>query len=195
MKPNKLLESLDNKKVLLIIIVLFIILYLDFSFVLQPQLGSDNSVNKKISKVNKDIANLKKELSSMQDLKRKQQELGQSALGKAKKIISNDGIPGLLNEISAIANKNKIRVMQIKPSKEIVRVAKDAKGKEKESKKFFGELITLDLACGYHSLGSFINDLENNPTFLTISELKLTENEKDYMSQQVKLVLKTYVKE
>ena len=181
--------ELDKKKIILIILIGFILLYMDFSFLIRLQFKNTRTLGTKISKLKKDIDILAKDLATLEDLKQRHPEVKKEALSKVKKIISEEQIPSLLKDISDIATKYNVKIMQIKPSKEL----------KKEDKvsvvpKFNHLLITLDLICGYHSLGSFINGLENAERFMAVQDLKITPDPNNYLSCNIALVLKTYVK-
>ncbi|MDI6605882.1 MAG: hypothetical protein QME65_01900, partial [Candidatus Omnitrophota bacterium] len=85
---------------------------------------------------------------------------------------------------------NAVELIQMKPSRQNSPAAKD---KVAKTEKFTPILIKLDILCGYHELGHFINDLENNPVFMAVEDLKITPQQKDYFKQKVELALKTYV--
>lgn len=177
---NKL--ALDNKKIFLIIFVFLIIIYLDFTFLIKKQFESLKTQGTKIAKLKKDLDTLAK----MQDLKNKQRQTNQKLFSKAKKLISEGEVPAILQDVSSIANKNNVNIMQIKPIKE-------SKALAPPTGKFSTLLITLDLFCDYHSLGKFINELENAQTFMAVQSMKITTQATDYLKQKVNLVLRTYV--
>lgn len=187
---RKKLES-DNKMVFLIIPVCLIVIYLDFTFLMKLQLSGIKNLEPKIIKLKKDLDALQKDLFRMQDLKNKQIEKKDKALSVAKKIISEEYIASLLQDMSDLANKNGVSILQMKPAKE----PQSPKVKEAPaSVKFTSLLITLDLLCDYHHLGNFINDLENLQTFIAVQNIKITSQPTDFLRQKVTLVLRTYVR-
>jgi Tfp pilus assembly protein PilO len=189
---NKLNElKVAHKKIFIIAFVGVLILYLDFAFIMKLQLQGIRTLTPKIIKLKKDIDSLAKDLSWMQDLGRRQSkdkaQIG--APNKAKEIISEDKILLLLQKVSDLANKNRVKIMQINTSK-------DAKVQEEviAGERLLPIIITLDLTCGYHSLGSFINALENARHFIELQDMKIIRDPRDYLLQNVNLVLKTYAK-
>jgi len=183
-------DKLDNKKIFLIVLACLFIFYLDFTFIMKLQLQGIRTLTPKIIKLKKDIDNLAKDLSWMQDLERKAgKDKMQMAALKPKEIISEDKILLLLQEISDLANKNKAKIMQINTSK-------DAKVQEEAiaGEKLLPIIITLDLNCGYHSLGTFINALENARQFIDVQDMKIIRDPHNYLLQSVNLIIKTYAK-
>lgn len=179
--------AMDKKNIILAVIVGLTLIYVDFSFVLKPQLAGFKVINGRIIERKKEINKLKTELQQTKDIKLEQEKEGKQLL-KSKKIISEGDMPALLKVISDLANKNQVRLNQIKPAKEI----KDAKAAK--AQKFDVMSITLDLTADYHRLGAFINDLENNDALVWFSDLRAVSNPNDFFHQDVKLVIKAYVK-
>jgi Tfp pilus assembly protein PilO len=181
---NKL--GADIQRLFLIILVGAVVIYADYAFIIKLQLGGIGSAKTKIVKLKKDIAVLNKDLALMQQ---SQGQMKQKTPLKPKTIISEDEMTGLLQRIYNLANKNKVRIIQIRP-------LKDPKAKEEVmgAQKVIPMAIAMNLSCVYHSLGSFINDLENAEQFLAVQDLKIVRSPGDYMRQNVTLNLKTYVK-
>ena len=182
--------KLDNKKIFLIALACLLILYVDFAFMMKLQLQGIRTLTPKMIKLKKDVDDLAKDLSRMQDLERKQSE-AQKQMGalKTTEIISEDKLLLLLQEVSDIANENRVKLMQINTSK-------DAKVQEEviAGERLLPVIIALDLSCGYHLLGSFINALENAGHFIDLQDIKIVRDPHNYLLQNVNLVLRTYVK-
>ncbi len=188
---NKLNElKLDNKKIFLIVLACLLILYIDFTFIIKLQLQGIRTLTPKVIKMKKDIDNLAKDLSSMQDLERKAgKDKAQIESLRPKEIISEDKILLLLQEISDLANKNQVKIMQINTSR-------DKKAPEEiiAGERLSPIIITLDLTCGYHSLGTFINALENARQFIDVQDMKIIRDPRNYLLLNANLILKTYAK-
>ncbi len=182
--------KLDNRKILLLIIASVVLIYLDFTFIAKLQLNSLKNSKPKITKLRRDLDILNKDLRRMQDLKNKQAEMSKTILAKAKKLISEEQVSALLRDISDIANKNSVKIEQIKPSKES-QVKSD---KNAPLAKFTLLSINLELSCDYHHLGKFINDLENADTYMAVQRLNITPKQSNYINQKATLELRVYVK-
>jgi len=176
MKSLKNIE-LDKKKILLLILTCALVIYLEFSVFIKAQIKSIMDFEFKIKELNGRIESLTRDLTKLQLLKPGLKE----GIG-FKKFIMQDEIPALLENISAVANKNEIKIMSVEPSK------------AQSAKEEGVILMALDLTGDYHSLGKFINDLENREEFLSVESLEITSQPADYLKQRLNLVLKTYVK-
>lgn len=178
--------QLDNKKIALIILVAIIVFYVDYSFIIVPQLKGSKGLGLKIKKIKVDLDNFSRESARLQQEKTKK-----DAGLKGKKIMTEEQISVFLDNISSIANKNSVRIMQIIPSKELK--AKDEKT-SLDIKKLSPYLIKMDLSCDYHHLGAFLNNLENAEEFIAVEEIKIVPDPGNYLLEKINLVLKTYVK-
>jgi Tfp pilus assembly protein PilO len=178
--------KLDNKKILLIALFALFIIYIDCHFVIKMQLANLRVLNPKVAKLKKDITAFKKDFAVVNSLKVKPEQAGVNE----KQVISEKDLPDLLEYISEIGNKNNVRIMQIKSSRE----TKTKEVKPLPGVKFILVYISLDIFSNYHNLGVFINALENGDKFIAVHELKIAPDKKDYMRQQANLTLKTYVK-
>jgi Tfp pilus assembly protein PilO len=179
--------ELDNKKLLAIILCSLFILYIDLNFLMKTQLKSLGALNKKITQLKKDLGAFKKDSTTIQDLKNKKA----TPLLKAKKLISDEQAVSLLQDISNLANKNDIAVIHLKPSKDL---SGSPQAKAPGIENSVPLTISLELTCGYHNLGRFINDLENSTIFIAVQEIKIASQSQDYLRQRVSLILRTYVK-
>lgn len=180
--------KLDKKKIYLIILASAILIYLDFTFVIGREIQNIKNIQPKTAKLEKDLDTLNKDLAKIQELKNKQAENNQK-LPKVKKIILDSETVSLLQNISQLANKDAIQIIQIKSSKE----AQVTQDKPTSADKFTPLVITLDLMSDYHHFGKFINDLENSQTFIAVQSFKINYQQADYIKQRISLVLKTYV--
>lgn len=183
--------KLDNKKIIFIALASLIIVYIDFSLLIRAQLKGIKESSPKITKLKNDIENVSRDLARIEDLKTRQAKIKEGPAAKLKRIISEEQVPSLLEEISKIGNKNNIKIMQIKPSRE-------PKGKEigavKDVLKFTPLLITLDLVCSYHNLGSFLNQIEKAEELMGVDGISIESDPTNYLTQRVNLVLRAYVK-
>lgn len=190
--PLKALErlGLDNKKIFLIVLICIIFLYFDFSLIFKSQLQGLKTTEPKIAALKRDLDNFKKDATKMAELKNKQIEPAQKAAVKIKKIISSGQLVSLLQDLSDIANKNDVKIEQIKPSKDSQISKQD---KIAGIDKLQPVLITLDLTADYHHLGEFISDIEGAQAFIAVQSMKIAPRAGEYFKQKVNLVLRTYV--
>jgi len=183
--------DLDNKKLMLIVLISAVIFYIDFNFIFKAQIRVLGKSGTEVARLRKDLDNFKVDLKKMRDSESKQVLASQKPIFKVKSIISENQFSTLLQDISKIANNNDVRILQIKPSR---MPAENQNSKVKASANLNPFIINLDLSCGYHNLGKFINELENLPAFVSVRDIKIEPQDDNYVKQKVELTLITYVK-
>ena len=181
----------DKNKVILIAVVSALIIIGDYTFLLKGQLSGLRSATTKIIKTKKDLAEATREVGRV-----KSGAGGQQAPVKIKKMLSEDAIEDLMEEIDVLAKENKINIIQVKRSGESS-VGKDAKvkkdkGAPKETN--IPLLIILDVVGDYHNLGTFLNQLENGEKLISVEEMTINAEADNSLLQEAHFVLKTYVK-
>ena len=184
------IRGMDKQKVILALVVCLLLVYVDFTFVIRAQFRGIKTMGPKIAKLHKDIDTLNRELASLKTTAPAQAEMKKrEELARSKKLITEDEIPLLLEEISDISNTNGVKIVQMRP-------AKDPRAKEELvlGVRVFPVTVALDLLCGYHTFGSFMAAVENSTRFMAVQELKITNDPADYMNHRVSLVFKTYVR-
>ncbi len=178
---NAALKQLDKKKIIGILFIALVLVFLDVKFFMSLQFKAISKSGLDFKKLNSEMENFQKQFSQSQ-------KKSQSGPALTKEIISEAEIPLLLQDISAIANKNNIRILQLNPAKEV------SEKKGAPVSEFRPNLISLEFVCDYSSLINFINQLENIPKFMSVEELRIDPNPDSVLQQNVNLVIKTYVK-
>lgn len=176
--------NLDHKKVGLILIFSFLIAYADYVSILRFQAKSASVKKARIESLKADIASINQGLVNMQRLAGKRQEAP-----KIKETLTEDKLTFLLQDISDIANAQNVKIIQVKPAKDI----KD-KAAALLPPDFSSLAIILDLSCNYNALTKFIAALENYRILLLVQGLRIFVNTGDYLRQNVNLVLMVYIK-
>jgi len=176
----------DKNKLLLIVIVWVATLYIDFNYLLKFQISALKKTGSKISQLKKEIDSFDKELA---DLKNMQALAKAKPSQKLRRLISEEQIPLLLQKISDVAKNNNVVIMQIKPTRE---QQNNAAAKPSQPQNLAPIFINLDLISDYHSLGNFINGIENLEEFIAVGSFRIAREEKDYFKEKITLILKTY---
>jgi len=177
---------MNKQKLIAAAIVFALVIYVDFAFILQAQVKALSAVKTKNLKLAADIQTVQKDLNAM----RENQHKVKPVLSVPKKIVSEGELLSLVARISQIAKDNMVKVAQINPVKN---ARPDLKAGQNQPA--YGEVfIKLDLSCGYHNLGGFLNDLENSEYALSAEDLNIRPDFSLGQKENVLLTLKTYVK-
>ncbi len=183
--------QVDDKK-LSVIIVIFLasLVFADFRFLIKWQFEALKKTEPKILRLKMDLDGLGKGLSMMKQVKQSGVPKQASLAAGAKKLISEAEIHSLYQDISEIANKNNVKIVLIRPSRES-NVSKEEK--DAMAGKLTPLSLALDIVCDYQNLISFIGDLESFQTLLVVQNIRIAPQQEDSLRQKVDLVLKTYL--
>jgi hypothetical protein len=183
------IENLKNNKQRLILAALFgtLLVYADLAVILKGEFKWVVTANSKVTKLEKDIIAARKDFVTLEARKSQQSK----SLSQAKTIITEDQRQLVLEYIYDTANKYDVKIVQLKPSLDVkVKV----KGESMDRVKLFPVLLSMDLVCGYHNFGAFMNALENGKYFFAVTKLQILRNPADSFRHKVSAVLTTYVK-
>ena len=175
----------DKKKLLLVGVISLIVIFIDISFVMKLQLAGLSAQGPKITKLKADMGKLNADLAKMQSIKNMDGKK-QTGVVLLKKLISEGQITTLLQNISETAKKNGVRISQIRQAPEVVSA--------KQATSPIPYLISLDLTSDYHTIGRFLNQLENAEIFIAVQDIRITPSAENSVSQACAVTLKTYVK-
>ncbi len=182
--------DLDNKKVILIMIVFLTLAYLDYALVIKSQIDILNSIGPKIQAAKIEVENINRQVVAIRAAIGKRKNSPQR---KPKVIISETEVSNLLEDISNIANKNNVRISEIKPSRaSSAKSTKPVAGQHVNSNNSI--LVPLEVSGSYHSIGKFISDLENQTKLIVVDDFKIYSSQGDYFTQKANITLKIYVK-
>lgn len=175
--------ALDKKKLILIGLVGLVVLYLDFSFVISAGLKSLSNSESGIAKLRTDIDKLNRDLAAMQT----QKAANNGLLNKRQAFIKEESVTQFLEQIQSMANESGVTVTQFKQSEAGVDAAL-VKSPVKPLK------ISIEISSTYHTLGTFINYLENCGVFVNIESFKVTTSASDIFRQNASMAMIIYVK-
>lgn len=182
-------ELEDKQKKLIISIVLIIVFVLDFAFILKPQIQILGRVSKKASVLKRQFQEAQKDIAQKSDFENKLTLLKSKFKDFGSSIVLEEELPSILEEISRTANQTFVKITQIKPVKD----EKKAILKGDSGLTYFQIPILIDAQSGYHSLGKFLNEIDNFPQIMKIVGLEITANPEDSARHLVRLTLETYV--
>jgi len=139
--------------------------------------GQSRALKVELASVQSSFANIKT-LKSRLDGKRdrvKAFELG---------LIEEEEINLLLEELSSMASSSRVKIQAIRPQKPSLKAGA-----------FYMEFpILIEAKCGYHSLGIFVNKLENARYFLNVKDVKINYDSNDPANHDSSLVVYGYTK-
>lgn len=186
--PKGIVISDKQKKVILYSIFAALFLYIDVVFILKPQVKNLKNMSSKLSKLKNGLSQYRKDYGNLKNLQADYDEQKSKSVIESR-IFSDSDLPLLLDDISKKANALGIKIMEINPQTAYSDKEKDI---EIEGFKFRALFIKLELRSGYHMLGKFLNQIEDNP-LIKVVDLRIDYDTQGALKQQVELIIRVYV--
>ncbi len=181
-------EIPEKNKTLIAAIILIFVLILDFVFLMKPQIRILSKLSSKASLLGKDLKNAKKDIASQKEFENQLTVLKASIKNFGSTVIPEEELPSILEKISLTAKQTYVKIIQIKPLKEEKTAILKAEGGV-----YYRIPILIDIQCGYHVLGKFLNELESSSAFLKIIGLEISANPADSLHHLARLTVQTIV--
>ena len=181
---------MEKNRYLVVGIILLFIFLLDYFLIMKPQLGLLNSVNPKLTILEQDIKELRENIPKINLYQKEINQLKEQFQKTGYRIPYKEEMSLILEGISRLANQNKIKIAQMMP----VKGAQELLLKNNEGK-YYSFSIFVDVEGSYHDIGRFVNKIEKDDIFKSISALSITANPKDAVHHSVKMTIKAIILE
>ena len=175
----------EKDKQIVYIAIFIIILVIDFFLILGWQFRLLLRNFKMANEKRQAIVALENDTKNMDKYKQETADLDKKIKDLELMVTKEQDIQFLIEDISVLASKSNIKIMQIKPiideDKLNIVSSKDGKFSEVE--------IKISATAGFHQLGNFINNIESANKFFKLSSLEIETDNKDYLVQNIRLSL------
>ena len=105
-------------------------------------------------------------------------------------------LPATIERLSDLANQAQVKIQNIAPQRTLVTPGDLQNGSGKAPAGpvvYYKEvLIQIDALAGYHQLGTFLSLVESGEKPMQVSSLHISENQKDFKRQRVKLLIRAF---
>ena len=167
---------------LLAILIAYVFLFLS------PSLGKLFELMPKMRELKIEITSVHNDLQFEENFGKKLQKL-EEEMGKYEHKLSREKeIPVLLENLSQIAKKSRVKILSITP---ITRRGLRDSAREKAS--VYQEVpIAVTAQSGYHDLGNFINKLENGQRYMQIRDIEIRTKKNNPKRHEVDFVVYAY---
>lgn len=142
--------------------IIALIVILDLALVLRSQLVFLGRTITKVNALRKDINKAKKDAAGG-SLLQQSNRLRSDMLAQEKRIVLEEELSLFLSQVAKLAKDSNVKLRQIKPAK----LPKED-SKDNEGRLYFRLPIDLELICGYHPLGIFIDKLERAEKYIKV---------------------------
>jgi len=171
-----------------IIAGIVVVLVVDFFVLMQFQLSNLRSLNPKLTTLSQDLKLAKTNIKQMANFQSEIKQLTIKNQEMNSKIKSKEEIPLVLESISRLASKYGVVIDQIVPntnSEEVVMKNNDGQ--------YLAVPVKVEAYSAYHNFGRFLNQLENEEKFFTISDFSIIGNTQDAVHHSISLTLRILI--
>ena len=167
--------------------ILVFFFFLDYMILMRPQLNALNKINPKIKTLAGDIKTTKENIQKIDYYKNEVERLKEKVADVSQRVRSKDEMSLILEEISQIANQSKVKIDQIAPKADDLKMLV-----ENNKKDYFSLAISIEAKSGYHNLGRFLNHIENSDIFFSIFALNISPTD-DPTTHSAKMTINAIV--
>lgn len=181
-KKEKMIKNKESlEKAAKGIIFGLIILILLFVFVFKPNIKNINVLSAKIKELKAKVSDAEKEVKMIPNLKTNISKLDEQ-LKKYQNDMPQPTPDWLLERVNSLAGETGIVFDKM-----------EHKGYITQLDSYWLQGLYLEMKTDYHSLGRFINKLENSSPFLNVLEISITGNKSDINKHIIKILIGAYV--
>ena len=182
-------ERNPREKQMIIVLSILGIIFLDYWFLINPvvKIFTNNysqfkMLQNKFQELSNDQKNKKVIEKNWNQIKEK---LGQTE----KCFVAPDEMPAFLENISKLAQNSGVKVLSLQPLENL------EKSNKKDVNPYTGLLIKMSAVGGTHEFGKFLFWLETNPTFIKVTDPRISANSVDDRKHLLELTIEVYRKE
>lgn len=182
---QKFIEQVNEKNPYYLVIgVLIVVLLLDYFLIMQFQLGQMRTLGPKITEIKKDIQLFENNKDRVDKYKEDIIELDVQLAGLQERLRTTEEIPIVLENLSRLANDNKVFIEQILPETSL-----NEPILENKEGRFYLLPVLIDARSSYHHFGQFVNDLEIKGALMRIDRLSILTNIDNPRQHRIKLTI------
>ena len=186
---TKLIQKINEKNPYYVIIAaLVVVLVVDYFLLMQFQFSNLRSLNPKLHTLEQELKTTRNNIKEMNAFQNQIKLLNVKGQDINSQIKSKEEIPLILENISRLASKYGVVIDEIVPNttnEEIIMKNNDGQ--------YLSIPVKVLAYSGYHNLGRFLNQLENEEKFFTISDFSITGNSQDTVHHVISLTLRALV--
>lgn len=181
----------DKKEVLVLAVLMVAIVFTGYyCLLLNPKLRTIKATFPQVRTTKIRVQTAGRDIADIDAIRHKIELLRREIGSYEARLPADEEIPSLLEYLSAVAFESRVKIVEIRPLREIT--AKEIS--PGEPKKLYLKVpVVIEALSGYHELGSFINKLENSPRFMKIDDIQIQGNPKDPKNHHSKLLISTFV--
>jgi Tfp pilus assembly protein PilO len=181
-------EIIKNQKLILYGIITLLIVIANYNFFLKPTLASLSQTGPKLARAKQQLLSDQGLVSNIPRYKSQIEQMREAMLSYKKGFSTKQEIAELLKDLSDMARDSDVKIVSIKPHALI-----DTPPLNIDQSAYQKFPISIKAVCGYHQLGEFLNKLENDETFMRVSDIRISYDQKDPTQHLVYVLVNTYI--
>ena len=185
-------ERNPREKQMISILGLLGILFLDYWLLIQPVVKIFSQNMSQSQAMELELRGLKEDKKNEKFIEKNWNQAKLKLMESEKRFITPNEMPTFLENISKLALDSGVKVIMLQPVDRPDKIAQDGK---KEISLYMGALFKMSAVGGTHEFGKFLSWLETNPTFIKVTEIKISPNSADDRKHILELSFEVYRKE
>ncbi len=182
------MNKTQRQKIILVGIIGFVLFIFCYNLLLRPAFARLSASHREVISLKREISAKKALINNLPNISKEFSVLKEKADFVEKSLPNEKEIPGLLEELSRIAEESNVKILKIKPQ-EIAGVTPQVSS----NLPYIEQPISIEAKSGFHELGRFLENLENLNRFVKIRQLNIVGDRQDVRHHNIKLEMSTYV--
>lgn len=195
---NELLSKLKfgrtrNEAILYLLAICSVISVIYFFLLINPCLQSFGDAVRDSNNVKEQIKQLKALMAKQPELMKSIESARQDMATYDKRLPSKYDVLQFVKEISQIADRSNIGIIEIMPVAEQERAVVDVRDKEKDRTPYKAVPIAVKAEGSYHSFGEFLANLQNEIRFMSVTDIHISDYQQNSRKNRISLLVNSYV--
>ncbi len=182
------IKPIKKEYIILAGVGIAILWVLSYMLAFKPMAGALNGKRAIIEKKKVEINNAKSAKANLDKLRKELAEIEKKVTYYKDRLPAEKEIPSLLKGLTEMANQSRIKFITIQPQDSSIQSAGGT-----SQAPYIEMPITINLRCGYHDLGKFIERIENSNRFMKVTDLTINASPSDPLIHDVRLIVNIFV--
>ena len=167
-------ERNPREKQMIIVLGLIGILFFDYWILIHPVIKTYAQVISQYSALETELRGLKDDQKNKKFIEKMWDKEKEDLKTTEKRFVGPNEMPALLENLSKLALDSGVNVMSLEPLE-----SSNKNAKKGTAAPYSSVSIRMSAVGGTHEIGKFLSWLENNPTFIKVTDIKISPNPAD----------------
>ncbi len=183
-------ERNPREKQLIIALGLIGIIFFDYWILINPVIKTYMHINTESEPLEAEYKMLHNDQKNKKFIEKNWNQAKSNLEISEKRFIAPNEMPTFLENLSKLAFDSGVKVISLEP------IEKPQKSSKKAAAELYASVpIRMSAIGGTHEFGKFLSLLENNPTFIKVTDMKISHNTSEDRKHNFELDIEVYRKE